>query len=310
MRVKGGIFFAPAALYAAFMAEPSVLGDVRAELGESPVWSADENAVYWIDIRDKLIHRTDPESGETRSWGMPSHPGMISLRRKGGLAVALEDGIHAFDPATGNLDLLAPLEAEIPENRPNDGKCDAAGRLWVGTMNKHDPDLATGGFYRIDPDLSATLIESGLRIPNGLAWSPDGARMFRTDTRSGVVRAASFDAATGDISDETEFFTFDRALDGGVDGAAMDTDGGYWTAQYGGGRLRRTMPDGSVGMEIPLPVSQPTMPAFGGPGMKTLFVTSARQQLSDGELSAEPGAGALLAVETEFAGVPVGEFGG
>ncbi|MDE0537613.1 MAG: SMP-30/gluconolactonase/LRE family protein [Rhodospirillales bacterium] len=292
------------------MAEPSVLGDVRAELGESPVWSAGENAVYWIDIRGKLIHRTDPGSGGTRSWGLPSHPGMILLRRKGGLVVALEDGIHAFDPATGNLDLLVPLEAEIPENRPNDGKCDAAGRLWVGTMNKHDSDLATGGFYRIDPDLSATLIESGLKIPNGLAWSPDGARMFRTDTRSGLVRASGFDAATGGIWGETEFFAFDRALDGGVDGAAMDTDGGYWTAQYGVGRLRRTLPDGSAGMEIPLPVSQPTMPAFGGPGMKTLFVTSARQRLGAEALSAQPAAGALLAVETEFTGAPVGEFGG
>ena len=292
------------------MTEPSVLGDVRAELGESPVWSAGENAVYWIDIRGKLIHRTDPGSGGTRSWGLPSHPGMISLRRKGGLVVALEDGIHAFDPATGNLDLLVPLEAEIPDNRPNDGKCDSAGRLWVGTMNKHDPDRATGNFYRIDPDLSATLIESGLKIPNGLAWSPDDARMYRTDTRSEVVRASGFDAADGRIWGQTEFFAFDRALDGGVDGAAMDTDGGYWTAQYGVGRLCRTLPDGSVGMEIPLPVSQPTMPAFGGPGMKTLFVTSARQQLGAEELSAQPAAGALLAVETEFAGAPVGEFGG
>lgn len=292
------------------MAERSVLGDVRAELGESPVWSPGENAVYWIDILGKLIHRTDPGSGRTRSWGLPSHPGMISLRRNGGLVVALEDGIHAFDPATGNLDLLVPLEAEIPENRPNDGKCDSAGRLWVGTMNKRDPDLATGNFYRIDPGLSATLIESGLKIPNGLAWSPDDTRMYRTDTRSGVVRASGFDAATGGLSDETEFFTFDPALDGGVDGAAMDTEGGYWTAQYGGGRLRRTLPDGSFDMEIPLPVSQPTMPAFGGPGMKTLFVTSARQELYGEELSAQPGAGALLAVETGFTGVPVGEFGG
>jgi sugar lactone lactonase YvrE len=284
--------------------------DIRAELGECPVWSPAENVVYWIDIHGRKLHRTAPSTRTTRSIDLPSRPGMIALRRKGGLVVVLEDGLYACDPSSGALDLLVALEADAPENRANDGKCDAAGRLWVGTMNLIHEGRPTGNLYRIDPDLTVTKIDSGFAIPNGLAWSPDDKAMFHTDTRTNVVWRYDFDPATGMRGAKRAFFHFDAAATGGVDGAAMDADGGYWPALYGGGKLLRLLPDGGVDREIPLPVSQPTMPAFGGADMTTVFITSAYQKLADRDRRAQPLAGGLLAVQTDVVGHPVHAFGG
>jgi sugar lactone lactonase YvrE len=284
--------------------------EVRAQLGECPVWSPTEKVVYWIDIQGMKLHRTEPDSRTTTSMDLPSRPGMIALRKKGGLVVVLEDGLYACDPRSGALDPLVPLEADRPENRANDGKCDAAGRLWVGTMNVSQAGEPTGNFYRIDPDLKVTKISGDFGIPNGLAWSPDEKVMLHTDTCANVVWRYAFDPATGKRGAEQPFFRFDRRATGGVDGAAMDNEGGYWPALYGGSKLLRISPDGTVEREILLPVLQPTMPAFGGPQMTTLFVTSAAQKLSDSDLRAQPFAGGLLAVETEFVGHPVHAFGG
>ena len=282
----------------------------RAALGESPVWSGDENYVYWIDIRGPALLRTDPKAEETRSWDLPSAPGMIALRAAGGLMIALEDGLYGFDPGTGDLDLLSPFEEADPENRFNDGKCDVNGRLWVGTMNKTDSTQATGAFYRIDPGLTQTRIAGDIRIPNGLAWSPDDTVMYQTDSRANVVLAHDFDPDTGERSGEREFFRFHREKTGSVDGAAMDVEGGYWAALYGGGKLIRVLADGTLDLEIPLPVTQPTMPAFGGQDMKTIFLTTATQRLSADELASQPLAGGLLAVSVDVAGHPVYPFGG
>jgi len=284
--------------------------DIRAELGECPVWSAAEKAVYWIDIHGRKLHRTDPRTRTTESRALPSRPGMIALREKGGLVVVLEDGVYGCEPKSGALELLVPLESDLPENRPNDGKCDAAGRLWVGTMNLIEEGRPSGNFYRIGPDLTVTKIATGLGIPNGLAWSPDDKTMLHTDTCANVVWRYDYDPASGERNAEETYFRFDSAKTGGVDGAAMDTEGGYWPALYGGSKLLRILPDGTVDREFPLPVSQPTMPAFGGPEMSTLFVTSAYQNLSDSERRAQPLAGGLLAVETNVRGHSVHAFGG
>ncbi|NQV82903.1 MAG: SMP-30/gluconolactonase/LRE family protein [Rhodospirillales bacterium] len=286
------------------------ISDDRALLGESPVWSAAENAVYWVDILGKKLHRTTLHPQQTHTWDMPSFPGMVALRRNGGLVIALQDGIYGFEPHSADLDLLVSLEANVSENRPNDGKCDAAGRLWLGTMNTVDGSRPTGNFYRIDPDLTVTKVRSEYRIPNGLAWNPENTVMLHTDTRANVVRSYAFDAPSGACGAQQDFFHFDRATTGGVDGAAMDTKGGYWAALYGGRKLIRVLPDGSVDTEIPLPVSQPTMPAFGGQNMKTMFVTSASQKMGDSDLLAQPLAGGLLAIPVGVQGHPVYPFGG
>ena len=281
----------------------------RVLLGESPVFSAEENCVYWIDILGPSRLCTDLNNTETMSWVLPSAPGMIALRGFAGLMVALEDGLYSFNPPTRKLEKLAPFEEVHTENRVNDGKCDIAGRLWLGTMNKTDSTQPTGGFYRFDSRLAATKIGSDYRIPNGLAWSPDDEIMYHTDSRGGAVYSYDYDAVTGERSGEKEFFKFDREKSGSVDGAAMDIEGGYWTVLYGGGKLIRLLPDGTLDKEIPLPVSQPTMPAFGGPEMKTLFITTAAQNLSEQELAEQPLAGGLLALNVDVQGHPVHPFG-
>jgi sugar lactone lactonase YvrE len=284
--------------------------DKRVLLGESPVWSAGDNCVYWIDIQGHALLRTEVDKGETQTWDLPNAPGMIALRAAGDLMVALEDGFYGFDPGTGNLDLLAPFEEARPENRFNDGKCDVHGRLWVGTMNKTDSTQNSGAFYRVDPDLAQTRISGDYRIPNGLAWSPDNTVMVHTDSRANMAYAYDFDPDTGERSGEREFYPYNRGKTGSVDGAAMDSDGGYWAALYGGGKLVRVLPDGTVDKEIPLPVTQPTMPAFGGNDMKTLFITTASQRLDKDQLASQPLAGGLLAISVDVPGHPVYAFGG
>mgnify|MGYP003624483269 FL=1 len=286
------------------------LTDQRAVLGESPLWAPDEGAVYWIDIRGHKLLRTTLSGPATQTWNLPSPPGMIAHRRQGGLVIALQDGLYAFEADTGDLRHLMSLEADMPDNRANDGKPDVAGRLWLGTMNADDETIPSGKFYRITPSLDVTAVAHGIRIPNGLAWSPDNKTMYRTDTAANVVHAYDFDAVTGEISGKRDFFHFDGARTGGVDGAAVDSAGGYWTTLYGGGKVIRVTPDGHLDIEITLPVTQPTMPVFGGEDMQTLFITSARQNLSDKDLQATPLAGALFALRVPYQGQLTHPFDG
>ena len=284
--------------------------EYRANLGESPIWSKEENCVYWIDILKPKILRTDLSTHETHHWDMPSSVGMIAQRSSGGLIVALEDGIYALNSSNGELSLLVHLEKSIKNNRPNDGKCDVKGRLWIGTMSNINSMEASGAFYRVSPNLKADKVDFDLKIPNGLAWSPDDKVMYHTDTRSGIVYEYDFQTSSGLRSKKRKFFSYSRNKTGGVDGAAMDIEGGYWAALYGGGKLVRIMPDGFVEKEILLPVTQPTMPAFGGIDMKTIFITTANQKLSSEELSSQPLAGGLLSVRVDIPGHPVYPFSG
>jgi sugar lactone lactonase YvrE len=282
----------------------------RASLGESPVWSKEENCVYWIDILGPKLIRTDLSTQKTHNWDMPSPVGMIALRESGGLIVALKDGIYSFDISSGELNLLVQLEKSYKNNRPNDGKCDVKGRLWIGTMNNNNSIDNSGALYRISPSLKIDKIVSGLRIPNGLAWSPDNSVMYHTDTRSNIVYSHKFRSSNGSRTEKREFYSYNKNKTGGVDGAAIDVEGGYWAALYGGGKLVRIMPDGIVERELPLPVTQPTMPAFGGADMKTIFITTAKQKLSEKELSSQNLAGGLLSLKVDVPGHPVYPFSG
>lgn len=289
--------------------EITFITDARAKLGESPIWSASGQVVYWIDIPGQQLFRTTPDGSKTDRWDLPSRPGMIAERRSGGLIIALADGIYGFDPESGALEHLVPLEADDGDNRANDGKCDAMGRLWIGTLNDIDSNLGTGRFYRIDPDLSVTLYEDQLDVPNGLAWSPDDSIMYRTDSHSGIVSACDFDVAAGKRSNARTFFRFNREKEGSVDGAAMDIEGCYWTVLYRGSKLIRVDPDGTVIQSIDLPTSQPTMPCFGGPDMSSIFVTTSSMMSAD-DLLRQPLAGALLRIEVSVQGHAVHSFGG
>ena len=181
-------------------AEPELVLDTRAELGECPVWAAEEGALYWVDIRGAALHRFDPGTGTDRVWPLPTPCGSFALRPGGGAVVALADGFHALDLDTGAVERLVPVA--LPEGvRFNDGKVSPDGRFFVGTMDEAHMREPVGVLYRLDPDLSLHQVADGLIVSNGLAWSADGATMYHADTHVPAVWAYAYDAATGAVSD-------------------------------------------------------------------------------------------------------------
>jgi sugar lactone lactonase YvrE len=222
--------------------------------------------------------------------------------------VAVRHALHGFDPQTGALSLIARVEDGPPENRLNDAKCDPAGRILCGSM--WDYGLRTnGGLYRVEASGAVTRMRGEVTVANAIAFAPDGRRLYFTDTRKGVIEQADYDPASGSTGPWRPFAAADAAP-GRPDGATVDAEGFLWNARYQGGCLARFAPDGRLDRLVPLPVSQPTSCAFGGEGLRTLYVTTARQKLGEDELAAQPLAGALLALDVGVAGVEEPLFGG
>lgn len=270
--------------------------EAGATIGESATWVAAENAVYWIDVKAPALHRFALGDGAQRRWTLTSDVGGFALTEDGGAIVALRHGVHRLDLASGDLALLAPPPFDPALFRFNEGACDAAGRFWIGVM--FDP-IAGDAACRPDSLYSFTLA-GGLReepdaatLHNGMAWSADGGTFFLSHSYRGEIIAFDYDADGGRLSNRRVFATVDAA-DGIPDGAAIDRDGGYWTALHDGGKLRRFHPNGTMDRDIAMSVRQPTMPCFAGDDMATLYVTSASDGMTAAERQAEPHAGALL----------------
>ena len=271
-------------------------------LGESPVWSVREQALYWVDVRAPALYRWDAEAPAARTWPLPELIGGVVPARGATLVLALKSGVHRFDPATSVRSLLVAPEAAQAGRRMNDTKADRCGRLWTSTMRDFGA-ADTGSLYRIDSSLSVEPVLRGLRVPNALAWSPDEGTMYFADTSDGRLRAYDFDRETGRLG-RMRVLVEPDVLPGRPDGATVDADGCIWSARYGGGCVARITPSGALDRLIQLPVSQPTSCAFGDPDLRTLYITSARQRLSEAQLEAEPLAGALFAVRFEVGGLP------
>lgn len=270
--------------------------DAHAVIGESPTWSPDEGALYWIDIKQPALHRYEPRNGACRSWPVGSDIGAFALLRGDAALLALRYGIHRLDLATGALELLAPPPFDPKLFRFNEGQCDDSGRFWVGVM--FDPTEGSPPSQRAP--LHSFTLSGGLRreddeadLHNGMALSADGRRFFLSHSNTGSIYDFDFDPRRGVLGSRKLFAQVPCAL-GLPDGAAIDAEGGYWCAVHGGGRLRRYRPDGRLDREIMLPVSQPTMCAFGGSNLDVLYVTSASAGLDAQQMRAEPLAGALL----------------
>ena len=276
----------------------------RAGVGESPVWDDSLGRLWWVDIRAPALHRTDPATGMTESWAMPEAIGSIGLCRSGAVLLSLRSGIHRFDPRRSGAapELIARPPGEPVHNRLNDGKVSPEGRFLVGSMDDRLEKHATAALHRLDPDGTCTRLADGYMVSNGLAWSPDGRTLYHSDSRASVIWAWDYDPATGAIANRREFAR-PTPEQGRPDGAAMDAEGGYWSAGVSAGRLNRFLPDGTLDRSVALPVRAPTMPCFGGPGLRTLFVTSLTPVGA-----AEPNDGALLALDVGVAGTPVGRF--
>jgi L-arabinonolactonase len=285
---------------------PRCVLQARAQTGESPVWVPEERALYWCDIPGKTLNRFDPATGANRVWSVPEEVGSFALREKGGLVAALRSGFALIDLERGAIERLVDPEADRPENRFNDGRCDRQGRFWAGTMN--EPRTArSGALYRLDADHRCHRAADDVMVANGLAFSPDDRLMYWSDSRALTIWVFDFDAASGEIANRRVFARLEPHQ-GGPDGAAVDAEGGYWSACYRGARVMRFRPDGTIERKIRLPVSRVTMCAFGGPDLRTLYITTACGGMSAEERRREPLAGGIFALEVDVQGLPEPRF--
>ena len=225
------------------LSEFDVAVEARAELGEGPRWDAASRTLLWVDIPGHRVHRYDPATGRDSAELVPGVVSLALPRARGGAVIGLPDGLHVLDGERSPL--LVPIDDERSGTRTNDGACDAAGRLWVGTMAL-DEASPLGGLYRVDADLSVTTVLTGTAISNGLGWSPAGDRFYFIDSPTRRVDVFDFDPETGALEGRRRFAAVE--VEGAVpDGLAVDAEGGVWVALHGGWGLRRYAPDGELG---------------------------------------------------------------
>ena len=279
-------------------------------LGESPFWWPEQRALVWTDIPGRTLNRWTPHDARHEQWPFETEIGSCAPLPGGEVLLALRSGLACFDPASGKRRKLAEAPYDTGAQRFNDGKADPQGRFWVGTLcEPRDP--ARGALYRWDGE-QLDEVTGPVSVSNGLAWSPDGSTMYWSDTHAHRVHAYDFDGRTGTPSRRRLFADFAPkahagSLDGyggRPDGAAVDVEGAYWVAMYEGQRLLRLGQDGSLLQEVALPVRCPTMPCFGGHALRTLFVTTARENRPEAELAQQPLAGCVLTMRVDVPGLP------
>jgi sugar lactone lactonase YvrE len=273
-------------------------------LGEGPVWSARERAVWFVDIKQKRIHCLVPASGQQQSWDAPAEPGFLAPVRGGGFIAGLKSGLHRFDPASGSFTLLTTVEPPHLENRLNDGFVDARGRLWFGSM--HDPETAnSGALYRMTPAGKCERADEGYCVTNGPAVSPDGKTLYHVDTSSQIIYA--FDL--GPDGSLTNKRVFARIQEPGVypDGPIVDAQGFIWTGLFGGWGLVRYSPQGEMVERIEIPCANVTKAAFGDDDLRTLYITTAWVGLSESDRQTQPLAGGLFSMRVPVPGLPQNE---
>lgn len=282
------------------------VADVHSILGEGPVWVERDQALYWLDIKGRKIFRIDNEYQLTE-WDTPMRIGSIAPLAEAGFIAGTEKGIAIIHPDANLYDLILRPEDDRPDNRFNDGKVDRQGRFWAGSMDDTQRQ-ASGALYRIDPDRSITRVDDDYRIANGPAFSPDGRTMYHNDTARNVTY--TFDlAGDGTASNRRTFLKHDPQ-GGHPDGMTVDAEGNLWIAFWGGWCVRRFSPTGECLQTIRVPVEQPSSCAFGGPALDRLYVTSARESLSEDKLEMQPSAGALFMFETGVQGLAERPFAG
>jgi sugar lactone lactonase YvrE len=289
-------------------------------LGESPFWHPTESRLYWVDIAGKKLCRTRLQNCTVETWQMPEEPGCIAPMLGGGLVVALRTGVFIAPVWGGALNFLVQLPYDSTQVRANDGKCDAWGRFWVGTLDETKAHHAAA-LYCIDCTTGQPRVERKAKdalTANGLEWSPDGRTLYWADTASHSVQAWDYDGARATLHNQRLYVRFatkaqEEALgqnryQGRPDGAAVDAQGNYYLAMYEGASVQQFSPEGIRMATYPTPVQCPTMPCFGGDDMQTLFVTSARQGRSSAELASQPLAGCIFYRRMSVPGVPVHFF--
>ena len=270
--------------------------------GESPSWDAARGILWWIDIQGQRLLGHRPDGGAAVSIPLPSMPGLVCAASDGRLVLGLEDGLWLLDPETRRLELHKAVDPEDPRTRLNDGKPDAHGRLWFGTMDKTGGGAPIGKFMCLDTDGDLKVIRTGVVTPNAIVVSPDGRTLYFADTPTRKIERFALDPSTGTLGAPETLVEFPEGHL--PDGACVDAEGALWVAIVGAGRLARFAPDGTELLSVALPVTRPTMAAFGGTDLQQLFITSQRRFLTAPELLAQPDAGGLLELPVPLIGLP------
>lgn len=290
------------------MTTPSLLIDSKNLLGECVLWCERSGCVWWSDILASTLWRYSPAEGVTRGWPLPERLASFALTQDDDvLLLGLASRLAFFDCASGALAPICAVEPELATTRLNDGRCDRQGRFVFGTCNEAPGQAAIGSFYRLNADLSLERLALGhAAIPNSICFSPDGGAMYYCDSLSKSIRRCAYDTLSND-----ELFADLRDDPGVPDGSLVDAEGFLWNAQWGGARVVRYAPDGSVDRVLPLPVTQPSCVAFGGTDLDELYLSSARVSLSVQALAQEPQAGGLFhCILSGAKGLPESRFSG
>jgi hypothetical protein len=291
------------------------------ELGESPFWHPLEQMLYWVDIPGKKVLRARADGSALQGWDMPSEPGCIAPAHNGGLVLALRHGVFRARDWGGALEPLAVLPYDTATVRANDGKCDALGRFWVGTIDESKTHRAAA-LYSVDArGTGAALVQQqacDALTGNGLAWSPDHRTLYWADTPKHTVHAWDYVQDSNQLSAHRTHLQFapkpaawtplDTSYQGRPDGAAVDVQGNYWVSMFEGARLCQFAPSGALLAQYATPAQCPTMPCFGGADLQTLFLTTARHGRSASELEHYPQSGCVFSMRVSVAGMPVNFF--
>ena len=283
--------------------------DSQSELGEGAIWNYKTGELLWIDITGKILNIYNPKTDFNKAMFTGEMIGTVVPEESGLLLVALQHGIYQFDPQTGAKKLIADPEKDIPNNRFNDGKCDPAGRFWVGTM---DLDIKPGvaALYRLDPDSTIHKMIDSVSISNGIVWSADLKKMYYIDSPTQKVMAYDYSNETGEISNPKVAIEIPTAT-GLPDGMTIDADGNLWVALYGGAAVSCWNPEtGKLLRKIDVPAKNVTSCAFGDDDLGTLYITTARQETSDEELDKYPHAGGVFKIHPGVKGVDAYFFKG
>ncbi len=304
------------------MIEIECLWECNDGLGETPIWVADENCLYWADhvgpeidlkgTRRPTIRRLNVATGQRDVWEMPEQVGSFGFREGGGLIGGCNSGFCAIDLETGKFETITDPEPDLPHNRLNDGKIDRRGRYWCGSMNSQLTEKSAK-IYCLQPDLSCREVAGDFSFvcSNGIAFDPEDTRMYFGDTKGGMIYVFDFDIEEGRIENRRPFFEITDPQPAIVDGATVDAEGYYWFALNLGGKILRVDPAGRLDREIEMPVRSPTCVTFGGENYETMYVTSQQAFVTEEEMSRHPQPGSLFAIYgLGVRGLPEPKFGG
>jgi xylono-1,5-lactonase len=282
--------------------EPQCIWDLKATLGEGPIWLSSERCVWFVDIKEQRLHRYDTATAQSRSWKAPAQPGFIApIRGSDTFVVGLQSGLHRFDPERSAFTLITAVEPERPGNRLNDGSVDAAGRIWFGSMDDGERETS-GALYCFTQGRALKRMDTGYCITNGPCVTPDGHTLYHTCTTTRTVYA--FDICPGETLANKRVFLRFEASQGHPDGSIVDAEGCLWIGLWGAWAMQRYSPDGEPLERIELPCANVTKGVLGGDDLRTLYITTASKGLSDEQRAEQPLAGSLFAARVDVPGQP------